>query len=145
MTNINTTYANLRKGAWKNLRTTLVGNISDVGTRVYGSYPLKNIELPLIVIEGGIVQTDMETKTIDQNNVKDITINITVYAKEAEKIDTYADAIDALIRADRATYKSYGLNLTDDEVMDVDQGIFVDLNDQRSHSKTMAVTFEVDR
>jgi len=145
MANIATSYSNIRKGAWKNVRASLLSNITGVGTRVYGAYPKSNVTLPLIVIENPIKGTDEETKTLEYDNMRSVLINISIYTKQAEQLDSILDEIEAQIESDRTIYASYGLNMTDDILTDVDDGVFMDLQKQRSHVKTSSVTFEVDR
>ena len=145
MANITTTYSNIRKGVFKNVRTCLSGAVSDVGTRVYGAYPLKNLQLPLIVVENGIVNVDNESMTVDKNNSRMVIVNITTYAKQAEMIDTYADAIQAALEAYEDTFESYGMIMSKLGVTDVDSTTFIDTNEQRVHSKTQSITFHIDR
>ena len=146
MTYIATTYANIRKGAFKNIRTTLVSNVTGVGTRVYGSYPLANAVLPLVVIEGPNKEPVDESNTIITDSSRSITVNITAYAKQMEQADTIADQIESLIDSNQTVLQSYGLHFaTNDPCVDVDSGVGEDVNGQRSHSRTIAVTFEIDR
>ena len=93
MSNVSVTQSNFRKGIFKNLRTALLNVHVDIGTSVYGSYPIKNISLPLIVIENA-QKTDTE-KSVTGNLTYPGTSFISIYTKQAEKIDTYADAIEA--------------------------------------------------
>jgi len=135
MANITTTKTNLRKGIFKNIRTALYNQITGVGTRVYGSFPVKKITLPLIVIENA--QKNEPNKTLTTNAEENATVLITVYDKMAEKVDTYADAIDARIENQRSVLEGYGI--TFDDVIDNDNVSFTDEDGRRIHSKTLSL------
>lgn len=144
MTNVTATRTNIRKAAFKNVRTSLLNNITDVDGRVYGSYPLDDVTFPIIVIENGQKSVDDNMKALDGSLSQTVVCNITIYDKQAEVIDTIADEVEDQIYSDINTFKTYGMYVTDEICEDVDTSTFVDTNNQRVHSKTMAVTFEVD-
>jgi len=136
---------NVRNATFKNVRNILSGNITDIGTRVYGSYPLKNITLPLIVVESPLKTNEEESTTLNQANSDIVVVNITVYSKAIEKANRYMDSIDSIISTSQSIFTSDGLYISQDGLEDIDEDTFIDLNKQRSHSKTSAVTFMRDR
>jgi hypothetical protein len=145
MAHQSTTFDTIRKSAFKNVRTILLAaNISDITTKVYGSYPLTNISLPLLVVKNGLVQSNEQSHTLSGLNSKYITVIVDIFAKEAEKIDTYADAVDAAIRAAKSTFATYNMILRDDGVTDNEDIVFTDINNNRTHGKSISLTFEVD-
>ena len=143
MTYITSTTINLRKATYKNIRTVLLNNVTSVGSKIYGSYPLKNITFPLIVIDSGIKSVPIEEQSLTQKQSDSITINLMIYAKQIEKVDTYADEVNTLLDAAYSTLKSYNLYLDINSIEDVDSGVFVDFNKNRSHYKTIAVTLKL--
>jgi len=139
MANVSVTQANFRKGIFKNLRTALLNVHVDIGTNVYGSYPIKNISLPLLVIENA-QKLDTE-KSVTGNLTYPGTAFVSIYTKQAEKIDTYADAIEAALWAYESTFKTYNLFLKD--IVDNDAVNYQDINGNKGHSKTISVMFEI--
>lgn len=144
MANVATTFANIRKGAFKNVRTSLLNVHADIGTRVYGSYPLKNLQAPLIVVENAQIQPGDDTEFLTSQAYRTITVLVNIYAKQAEKLDTYADAVDAQLRSYESTFETYNLILRKDGIVDNGSATFIDANNNRMHVKIISVTFEID-
>ena len=140
----NASYYNIRKSAFKNVRTAILNFNVDIGTNIYGAYPLKNLSLPLCVIENGLKQPSEESNTLSDISGSRITVIIHVYAKEAEKVDTYIDDLDATLRGATATFATYGMILRKDGIEDNENITFTDVSNNRVHSKSLSVTFEVD-
>ena len=136
-------YYNIRKSAFKNVRTLLLNAVSDIGTNVYGSYPLQNVNLPLIVVENGLVQPMDESETLEDINGQTVTTIVFVYDKQAEKIDTYMDTITSTIKNNDATFATYGMTLLKKGVVDNDNVLFTDFKNNRVHGKSISITFEV--
>ena len=107
MTTVNVTTSNFRKGLFKNVRTALLNVHADIGTKVYGSYPKTNISLPLIVVENAVKGESV--KSLKGNLSYPGVAIVSVYAKKAEKIDVYADAIEAALWDTSATLYSNNL------------------------------------
>jgi len=144
MTNLATNLSNIRTGAFRNVRTCLLNVHADVGTKVYSSYPLKNISLPLITVENGLVKPDTDSNSLSQENGRMVTVVVTIFSKTAEKLDVYADAVHAALKAYDTTFETYGLLLKRaGGIEDNDGGNFVDINNNRAHFKSISVTFDV--
>ena len=142
MTNVSVNLTNLRKGVWKNVYTTLNNSITGVSTRVYGSYPLKNIQLPLIIVENSNRGEDKVPLGDNAPVETEIAQIVSVYAKNAEAIDTLMDEIETAIRADSSTYSTYGMYLAQNAIEDNEgTGPFQDLEGNRMHSKSLTITF----
>ena len=141
MVNLIATRSNLHKAAFRNIRTCLVSNVTDVGTRVYSSYPLTNINYPLITISNG--SREITNITLSLVNEDSVIVLIKVFSKTSEKLDTYVDEIWSLIEGYRNTFKSYNLELPLDGIDDVDDFEFTDLKNNRIHAKTIAVTLRL--
>ena len=139
MVNLTATLANFRKACFRNTRTALVGALTDVGTNVYSSYPIKNVSFPLIVIESA--QKLDSFKSLKDRYSEPATVFVTIYAKQAEKMDVYADEIEADLWAYESTFKTYNLFLKD--IVDNEGNQFEDVNDNKGHSKTLSVMFEL--
>ena len=104
-------YYNIRKSAFKNVRTAILNFHADVGTNVYGAYPLKNISLPLCVIENGQTEPSDESNTLEDISSQMITVVIHVYAKQSEKVDTYLDALVTTVKGAESTFETYNMYL----------------------------------
>lgn len=140
MTYASVTQTTKRKNTWKNVYTVLNNNITGVGTRVYASYPLTNIQLPLIVIEN--VQTESEAALGDNMASNEATVIVNVYSKNAEKLDTLLDEIEATLQAAVSTFKTYGLHLPKDGIVDNEtSGPVSDIAGNRVQGKSISVTF----
>jgi hypothetical protein len=139
-----TTFDTIRKSAFKNVRTALASVHTDISTRIYGSYPLADVVLPLIVVRNGNTQSVNENSTLTSLNTRLITVIVEIYAKQAEKIDTYADAVDAAIRTAKSTFATYKMILQNNGVEDNGEVSFYDAQNNRTHMKSISLTFEVD-
>lgn len=140
MTYASVTRDSIRKNAWKNLRTLLLAGSIGVSTRVYGSYPLGDVVLPLVVVENGAKGADDTAINAEPLEVP-ITFMVSVYSKNAEGLDGIADLIDKAVRGGRTTLKTYGLDLPLNPVEDLGgTGPFDDANGNRLHSKQLSVT-----
>jgi hypothetical protein len=95
-------------------------------------------------VENGLVQSYNESATLNALNTKTITVIVSIYDKQAEKIDTYADLVDKAIRDNTSTFATYKMILRNDGVEDNDSVTFTDINNNRVHSKSISLTFEVD-
>ena len=141
MANITVTNSNLRKATWKNVRQCLVSaSITGVSSRIYASYPLKNVVLPLIIIDNTIKGDDMHAVN-HEDLTKSITVPITLACKKSEHIDNLIDEIEAALDGYVTTFDTYKLYY--DTLLDGDSSQFVDLGGNRAHSKTVTAVFEL--
>lgn len=134
----------IRKNSFKNIYTLLQNVHADIGTNVYGSYPLKDVVLPNIVIENARINPSEEGQTLTALKTKEIVVLININSKQAETLDTYADAVDKKLRDSFTTLQGYGMVLNDDGIEDNGAVDFIDANNNRVHQKTLSVTFEFD-
>ena len=141
MATLTASNSNTRKAAFRNTRTFLLNNITGVGTRVYGSYPVTNIQLPLIVVENGIKGED--ELSVNSNTLsRPIIIPVTVYSKQSEKIDSLADEIETVLLTSSSNYSAQNMFL--DRITDLGEGSqFIDIKGNKVHGKTLSVELTV--
>jgi hypothetical protein len=139
MTNTSATLSTFRRAIFKNVYTCLNGNVTDISSACYSSYPVKDISLPLLVIEGAIVSDPKWV--MSERYTQTGTVLIDIYAKQSEKLDAYADEVDAKLWSYDSTFKSYGLYLT--QVVDSEGGQFEDAAGNKVHSRILSVLFEL--
>ena len=137
MTTLSASNSNIRKAAFRNTRTFLLNNITGVGTKIFGSYPVTNINLPLIVVENGIKGEDDQAVN-DTILGREILVPVTVYSKQSEKIDSLADEIDTVLLASSSNYIAQ--NFTLHRITDIGEGSqFIDVKGNKVHGKTLSV------
>lgn len=134
------TFDNIRTACFKNIRTVLLNAVSDVGTNVYGSYPVKDISLPLIVIENpksnGNVWGNGNNKL-----TRKIGLLVSIYAKQAEKLDQYAETIESTIWSSSSTLESNNIYI--ENIEDNEAGKFEDIAGNKGHSKSLSLMLEL--
>ena len=142
MANIATSRSNMRKGVFKNTRTALLSGSPSYSTRVYGAYPLTKITLPLVVVESTEKGEDMVS--LNDKMSTPLSVVVSIYSKQAEKLDTMSDEITAKIEGYETTFGSYGLYLMENAVVDNGPvGPFTDTENNRIHSKILTINFEL--
>ena len=127
----------IRQDVYAVLHDLLKNNIVEVDGRVYSSYPMTNVVLPLLIVEPAQVKTINFLSTYGYS----VNVQVSVYTKKNVDVDVIADEIMKVFRNNQQTFWNNQMYLL--ENYDSNTSDFVDLNNTSGHYKMLSFVFRV--
>lgn len=134
----------IRQDVWSTIKTglgTYLGTTNYTFTSAYIDNPKTSFN-DQVVIKPVTVSEEQLVLNGSRKN-QPINIEIEIYSKKNQTIDVLSDGINAWFSTNEGTL--YDLGLTNMDYFDNPSGDIIDLNQQKLHTKTIAVEFERTR